>query len=101
TTHYLEEAEQLADHVVIVDHGRAIAAGPPNDLVAHATRTSRSRLHCTAGSALDLSVLISTLPAGSTAQEVSPGTYEVCAPGLKDALSGVSAWFTTAGVTPT
>ena len=101
TTHYLDEAEQLADHVVIVDHGRAIAAGPPNDLVAHATRTSRSRLHFTAGAALDLSVLISALPAGSTAQEVSPGTYEVCAPRLTDALSGVSAWFTTAGVTPT
>ena len=28
TTHYLEEAEQLADHVVIVDRGRAIAVGP-------------------------------------------------------------------------
>jgi ABC-2 type transport system ATP-binding protein len=27
TTHYLEEADELADHVVVIDHGRAIAAG--------------------------------------------------------------------------
>ncbi len=32
TTHYLEEADELADHVVIVDHGRAIAAGALNEL---------------------------------------------------------------------
>ncbi|MFL6287918.1 MAG: ABC transporter ATP-binding protein [Actinomycetes bacterium] len=101
TTHYLDEAEQLADHVVIVDHGRAIAAGPPSDLIAYATRGSRSRLRFTAAVALDLGILISSLPAGSTAQEISPGTYEVRAPGVTDALSGVSAWCTTMGVTLT
>ena len=29
TTQYLEEADQLADHIVIVDHGRVIADGAP------------------------------------------------------------------------
>jgi ABC-2 type transport system ATP-binding protein len=28
TTHYLEEADQLADHVVVIDQGRVVAAGP-------------------------------------------------------------------------
>jgi len=28
TTHYMEEAERLADHVVIIDHGRVVADGP-------------------------------------------------------------------------
>ena len=28
TTHYLDEANELADHVVVIDHGRTIAAGP-------------------------------------------------------------------------
>jgi ABC-type multidrug transport system ATPase subunit len=32
TTQYLEEADQLARHVVIIDRGRAIAAGTPDDL---------------------------------------------------------------------
>ena len=34
TTQYLEEADQLADHVVIVDRGRAIATGTPDELKA-------------------------------------------------------------------
>jgi len=32
TTQYLEEADQLARNVVIIDHGRVIAAGTPDDL---------------------------------------------------------------------
>ncbi len=32
TTQYLDEADQLADEVVVVDHGRVIASGPPEQL---------------------------------------------------------------------
>ena len=32
TTQHLDEADQLAGHVVIVDHGRAVAAGSPTEL---------------------------------------------------------------------
>jgi ABC-2 type transport system ATP-binding protein len=32
TTHYLEEADQLADRVALLDHGRVIAEGPPDEL---------------------------------------------------------------------
>jgi lipooligosaccharide transport system ATP-binding protein len=35
STHYIEEAERLADTVTIVSHGRAVAVGPPAELVAH------------------------------------------------------------------
>jgi ABC-2 type transport system ATP-binding protein len=34
TTHYMEEAERLADHVVIVDHGRVVASGTQAELYA-------------------------------------------------------------------
>jgi len=34
TTHYMEEAEQLCDRVAIVDHGKVIAQGTPNELIA-------------------------------------------------------------------
>ncbi|MCW3040874.1 MAG: daunorubicin resistance transporter ATPase subunit, partial [Solirubrobacterales bacterium] len=32
TTQYLEEAERLADHILVVDHGRIIAAGSAREL---------------------------------------------------------------------
>jgi ABC-2 type transport system ATP-binding protein len=34
TTHFMEEAEQLCDRLVIIDHGKVIAEGAPNDLIA-------------------------------------------------------------------
>ncbi len=34
TTHYMEEAERLCDRVAIMDHGRVIALGSPQSLVA-------------------------------------------------------------------
>src|ERR671928_68562 len=33
STHYIEEAERLADTVTIMAHGKAVASGPPRDLV--------------------------------------------------------------------
>ena len=39
STHYIEEAERLADTVTIMSHGRAVAVGPPQELIArHAGR---------------------------------------------------------------
>jgi ABC-2 type transport system ATP-binding protein len=35
TTHYLDEAQALADRVAIVKDGRVLAIGPPDELVAH------------------------------------------------------------------
>jgi oleandomycin transport system ATP-binding protein len=34
TTQYLEEADQLADDIVVIDRGRVVATGPPNQLKA-------------------------------------------------------------------
>ena len=39
STHYIEEAQRLADTVMIMSHGKAVAAGSPGDLVMeHAGR---------------------------------------------------------------
>jgi lipooligosaccharide transport system ATP-binding protein len=33
TTHYMDEAEQLCDRLVVMDHGRIVAEGSPRDLI--------------------------------------------------------------------
>ena len=39
TTHYMDEAEQLCDRLVIMDEGRIVAGGSPRELIdAHSTR---------------------------------------------------------------
>ena len=43
TTHYLEEAEILADQVAIIHHGRIIAAGSPHEIIAAHGRPERLR----------------------------------------------------------
>lgn len=41
TTHYMDEAERLADRIHIIDHGRMIASGSPLDLTRGGTATIR------------------------------------------------------------
>ncbi|MDT0303533.1 ABC transporter ATP-binding protein [Streptomonospora wellingtoniae] len=60
TTHYMEEAERLADHVVIIDHGRTVAAGAPDELTE-----SRQELRFLADADLDTAGLGSALPAAA------------------------------------
>jgi lipooligosaccharide transport system ATP-binding protein len=39
TTHYMDEAEQLCDRLVVLDRGKIVAHGSPRDLIdAHVTR---------------------------------------------------------------
>ena len=34
TTHYMDEAEQLCDRLVVMDHGKIVAEGTPRELIA-------------------------------------------------------------------
>ena len=44
TTHYLEEAEQLSDRIAIINRGRIIAAGAPQEIISHYGRPERLRI---------------------------------------------------------
>ena len=43
TTHYMDEAEQLCDRLVIMDRGRIVAEGSPSELVELRFRTTEDR----------------------------------------------------------
>jgi ABC-2 type transport system ATP-binding protein len=71
TTHLMDEAESLADHVVVVDHGQVIAAGTVRDLVADrpgAGDESTLRFDASPG-------LPSDLLGGLELREPRPGEY--------------------------
>jgi ABC-2 type transport system ATP-binding protein len=66
TTHYIEEAEELCDRVVIVDHGKVIAAGTPSELIARSSGVTR--VVCTTDRPLDRAALAAL--EGASAVEV-------------------------------
>ena len=57
TTHYMEEAEQLCDRVAIVDHGRLLALGTPEELERAVGATAEVRIQATGDSDALLSEL--------------------------------------------
>ena len=59
TTHYLEEAELLADRVAIINHGRIIAEGTPKEIIAKFGAAEKIRVHAPASLANALRAKIS------------------------------------------
>jgi ABC-2 type transport system ATP-binding protein len=94
-THYMEEAERLADHVVIIDHGRVVASGSPNELTG-----SAGQLRFRAEPGLDLGGLLAALPPGAVAKESPSGHYLVEVADRVDPqlIASVTAWCAEHGV---
>jgi ABC-2 type transport system ATP-binding protein len=94
TTHFLDEAEYLADQVVILDDGRVVAAGTPAELTAGG---GAEQLRFTAMPRLPLDELLHALPEGLTATEPRPGEYLLGGHMTPEVLAGVTAWCATHG----
>ena len=96
TTHSMEEAERLADHVVVIDRGRTVAAGAVAEL-----SSGSPVLTFDAVPGLAVDELTAALPTGATAREVSAGHYVV--DGAVDAatMAAVTTWCADRGVLPT
>ncbi len=96
TTHLLDEAERLADDVVVVDHGRVVAAGTVHELTSRGS-TGQLRFASTPG--LDVDQLLMALPPGCAAKESPAGQYLVEGPHgaaiNPQVLATVTAWCAT------
>lgn len=95
TTHAMDEAERLADAVVIVDRGRVVAAGSPAELTRGG---AEGELRFRAPAGLDLGRLLVALPVGTTAGEGPPGHYLVRGEMDPHLLAAVTAWCASNGM---
>lgn len=89
TTHHLREAEELADRLLIIDHGAVVASGTPAELTR---RGAQGQLRFSAPPRLELSLLVAALPEGYRASEVAPGEYLVEGTVDPQMLATVTAW---------
>ncbi len=89
TTHHLAEAEELADRIVIIDHGVAVASGTPAELTHSG---AENQLRFSAPRKLDLSLLAAALPENYKATETAPGEYLIEGHIDPQVLATVTAW---------
>lgn len=89
TTHYLAEAEDLADHVVVLNAGRVVAEGSPAEL----TRAGSSgTVRFSARPGLAVAELQRSLPMGSVVTEPAVGEYLVRAEVTPQLLAAITTW---------
>jgi ABC-2 type transport system ATP-binding protein len=117
TTHLMDEAEDLADHVYVVDHGRVIADGTVPELLTGARESGTAgdrtvRFDARAG--LEVAALAAALagqepgmpPLGAPAEETEPwtvtepepGSYVAVGPADARSLARLTAWLADADV---
>ncbi|MCQ4083446.1 ABC transporter ATP-binding protein [Streptomyces sp. RB6PN25] len=97
TTHFMDEAEQLADTVAIIDGGKVIAHGAPEEL---ARGGAEDTLRFSGRPGLDLASLLKALPADTAAAELTPGSYRVEGKVDPQMLATVTSWCAQHGVMP-
>ena len=88
TTHELDEAERLADHVVIVDRGKVAAAGSPADL---RSRTAGTEIRFSARSGIDTDARWPPSSACAVS-EPTPSEYVVATPPAPAAIATIAGW---------
>ncbi len=96
TTQYLEEADQLADQIVVIDRGRVIAAGTPLELK---DQSGKASIVLTVSHAQDLPAAELLLREHVAEVHVDPAGRQLTAPadGLRD-MTRIAAVFEDSGI---
>ncbi|MCX5080964.1 ABC transporter ATP-binding protein [Streptomyces sp. NPDC056121] len=97
TTHHMDEAEALSDDVAIIDAGRVIAQGSPEQLCRGGAENT---LRFSGRPGLDVASLLKALPMESAAAELTPGSYRVSGEVDPQLLATVTSWCAQHGVMP-
>ncbi|MCZ7532944.1 MAG: ATP-binding cassette domain-containing protein [Acidimicrobiia bacterium] len=98
TTQYLEEADQLADDIIVIDHGREIAHGSSDHLK---TQVGGERIAVTVGAGIDIAVAATFLrPHTKEDIHIDERTHALSAPitGGATTLTAVIRSFDTADI---
>ncbi|MFJ9691432.1 ATP-binding cassette domain-containing protein [Kitasatospora sp. NPDC101183] len=100
TTQYLEEADQLADRIMLIDKGRTIAEGTPNELKR---KVGGERLEVSVATDLELPAVVSAMGAvASVEPTVDEEARRVSVPlvGGVESIAAVAAKLRSAEVEP-
>lgn len=84
TTHYMDEAQHLADEIAIISRGKIVAQGTPTDLVNRSADQARIRFSLPTG------VTASDLPVATSGAD--DGTVEVMAESPTRLLHQLTTW---------
>lgn len=99
TTHLMEEAEDLADHVVVVDHGTVIAEGTvPQLLAGDVDAHGPSTLTVHTADDVDPSGLPALLGGAFAVERRSRTSVAVTGPVVPATVADVTAWLAADGV---
>jgi ABC-2 type transport system ATP-binding protein len=91
TTHFMDEAQVLADRLAVVVAGRIVAQGTPEEIVARAPRATRVRFGLPDGTAPPAAL--------GPAQRSEGGTWELLADDPVPLLHDLTGWAMQASVT--
>ncbi|MGH9215869.1 MAG: ATP-binding cassette domain-containing protein, partial [Acidimicrobiales bacterium] len=89
TTHDLDEAERVADRVVIIDRSRLVAEGPLEEIMRGPGAGETVRFAAPPG--IDTEALSERLD-GAAVAETGPGEYEVAAAPTPATVAAITAW---------
>ena len=98
TTHYMDEAERLADRINVIAHGRIVASGTARDLGGRLEKPSTIRFDLPEGLSIsDLPPFILAAAVGADAG-AGGGAVEVTAANPLPLLGALAAWADELGI---